>query len=110
VLSGLFNPRLPKSHIDLVTLALLGSQIAAFAFLPLSVSRYFFLVLFAFYRLAYNVGLGYVLRRQSEDRWIVRLVKRQGWMDAERRPRVEKWCRSQLTAKMGKNYDFDVRH
>jgi phosphatidylethanolamine N-methyltransferase len=108
VLSGLFDPRLPKSDIDLVTLALLGSQIALFVLLPLSVSRYVFLVLFAFYRLAYNIGLGYVLRRQSEERWIIKLVRKHGLMDPERRPRVERWCRKQLTAKMGKHYNFHV--
>lgn len=108
MLSSLFDPRLPKSHIDILTLSLLALQVVLFVSLPLSVSRYFFMVYFAMWRLAYNAGLGYVLRQQSETKWIVRTVVRQGWMDEERRPKVYKWITSELSAKMGKDYDFKV--
>lgn len=77
--------------------------------LPLQVSRYFFLVYFAVWRLAYNCGLGYVLRKQSETKWIVKTVVKRGWMDSQRRPAVQKWIASELKAKMGKDYDFHVR-
>ena len=72
MLSSLFDPRLPKSHIDILTLSLLALQVVLFVSLPLNVSRYFFMVYFAMWRLAYNAGLGYVLRQQSETKWIVR--------------------------------------
>ena len=108
MLSSLFDPRLPKSHIDILTLALLGIQVVLFAFLPLNVSRYFFLVYFAGWRLAYNVGLGYVLRRQSEERWIVETVIRKGWMDGEKRPQVKGWIQQELRRKRGQDYAFEV--
>lgn len=54
VLAGLFDPRLPKSSLDLVTLATLGSQVLLWLYLPLDVSKYLFMALFAFWRLAYK--------------------------------------------------------
>ncbi|SDA05367.1 BZ3501_MvSof-1269-A2-R1_Chr12-1g03351 [Microbotryum saponariae] len=108
MLSSLFDPRLPKSHIDLLTLFLLAAQVVLFLSLPLARSRYFFLGYFALWRLAYDCGLGVVLKRQSEHRWIVRTVVRQGWMDPSRRPRVHRWVTSELKAKMGADYAFDA--
>lgn len=109
MLSSLFDPRLPKSHVDILTLALLALQVVLFALLPLHVSRYFFLVYFAVWRLAYNAGLGYVLRKQSEQKWIVRTVIKRGWMDESRQPGVRHWIERELSAKMGKDYDFKAR-
>lgn len=61
------------------------------------------------WRLAYNAGLGYVLKRQSETRWIVRTVKRNGWFDEKRQPKIAQWAKNELKKKMGKDYDFTVR-
>ncbi|KAM0745695.1 hypothetical protein T439DRAFT_307542 [Meredithblackwellia eburnea MCA 4105] len=108
MLSSLFDPRLPKSHVDVLTLSLLGLQVVLFLVLPLSISRYFFMLYFAIWRLAYNAGLGYVLRRQSEQRWIVKTVMREGWMDPNKRPKVYQWIRNELGKKMGKDYDFEA--
>lgn len=108
VLTALFHPAYPKSHIDLVNLFLLGSQIALFLALPLSISRPFFLFYFAFWRAAYDVGLGWVLTKQSKKKWMVKEVQRRGWLDAERRPEVRSWIGKQLAGKMGKDYSFDV--
>lgn len=95
-------------HIDILTLALLALQVILFCTLPLQVSRYFFLAYFAGWRLAYNCGLGYVLKQQSEHKWIVRTVIKHGWMDAEKRPQVYQWIASELKAKMGNDYAFEV--
>ncbi|GJN93924.1 hypothetical protein Rhopal_006983-T1 [Rhodotorula paludigena] len=107
MLSSLFDPRLPKSNIDLLTLFLLGSQLVLFVVLSRPVARVFFGFYFAFWRLAYDAGLGYVLRRQSEHRWIVKTVQREGWFDLKRRPAAAKWVRSELKKKMGRDYDFE---
>ncbi|KAI5475724.1 phosphatidylethanolamine N-methyltransferase [Pseudohyphozyma bogoriensis] len=108
VLSSLFDPRLPKSHIDLLTLGLLAAQLVLFLVLPTAAARPVFLVSFAAWRLAYNAGLGVVLRKQSEHRWIVRTVVKHGWMDSARAPTVSNWIKAELQAKMGKDYDFNV--
>jgi hypothetical protein len=108
VLTALFHPSYPKSHIDLINLFLLGSQLVLFALLPRSVSRPFFLLYFAFWRAAYDAGLGWVLTQQSKRRWIVREVQRRGWLDGNKRPKTRAWIREQLAGKMGKDYSFDV--
>ncbi|KAI0750354.1 phosphatidylethanolamine N-methyltransferase [Irpex lacteus] len=103
----LFDPRYPKSHIDLLNLGLLGLQVVLFLTLPRSVSRIFFFFYFAFWRAAYDAGLGWVLTKQSKKKWIVKEVQKLGWLDETRRPAVRDWIRKQLAGKMGKDYSFD---
>lgn len=96
-------------NIDLLTLFLLGLQLVLFVSLSRPTARIFFGFYFAMWRLAYNAGLGYVLKRQSETRWIVRTVKRNGWFDDKRQPKIAQWAKNELQKKMGKDYDFTVR-
>ncbi|CCM05928.1 uncharacterized protein FIBRA_08166 [Fibroporia radiculosa] len=107
VLTALFHPAYPKSHLDLLNLGLLGLQLVLFAVLPRSIAKVFFLVYFAFWRAAYDLGLGWVLTKQSKRKWIVREVQRLGWLDENRQPAVRDWIREQLAGKMGKDYSFD---
>ncbi|KAG7443218.1 uncharacterized protein BT62DRAFT_935178 [Guyanagaster necrorhizus] len=107
VLTALFHPAYPKSHLDILNLALLGFQLVLFFVLPRGVARVFFLVYFAFWRAAYDAGLGWVLTKQSKKKWMVKEVQRFGWLDENRCPRVRNWIRAQLVGKMGKDYSFD---
>lgn len=54
MLTGLFDPRLPKSSLDLVTLSLLGTQLLLWLWLPRHISKVFFMVSFAVWRLSYK--------------------------------------------------------
>lgn len=107
VLTALFHPKYQKSHFDIVNLALLGFQLVLFFTLPRNVAVVFFGFYLAFWRLAYDAGLGWVLTKQSKTRWMVRQVKKRGWLDPERLPAVRDWIRDQLVGKMGKDYSFD---
>ncbi|KAF8064345.1 phosphatidylethanolamine N-methyltransferase [Lyophyllum atratum] len=107
VLTTLFHPGYPKSHLDLLNLGLLGLQLVIFFLLPRHAAQVFFFFYFAFWRGAYDAGLGWVLTKQSKKKWIVREVHRLGWLDADRRPAVRNWIRDQLRGKMGKDYSFD---
>ncbi|KAG6833408.1 phosphatidylethanolamine N-methyltransferase [Tephrocybe sp. NHM501043] len=107
VLTTLFHPGYPKSHLDLLNLGLLSLQLVIFFLLPRHPSQIFFFFYFAFWRGAYDAGLGWVLTKQSKKKWIVREVQRRGWLDADRQPAVRNWIRDQLQGKMGKDYDFD---
>ncbi|KIY68946.1 phosphatidylethanolamine N-methyltransferase [Cylindrobasidium torrendii FP15055 ss-10] len=107
VLTALFNPAYPKSHLDFVNLSLLALQVTLFALLPTSVARVFFLCYFVFWRAAYDVGLAVLLTKQSKKRWMVKEITRRGWLDGERRPEMRQWIRNQLVGKMGKDYEFD---
>lgn len=107
VISSLFHPSYPKTHIDIVTLTILGLHILGFILLPNKISKNLFLILFIFWRLSYNVGLGYLLNLQSKKKFIVNLVNRYGLMDENKRPKVRAWIESQVITKMGKEYKFD---
>lgn len=109
VLSGLFDPRITKSSFDKLILLSFTLQLGLWATLPLSVSRWLFLAYFAFWRLSYDVGLGCILTKQSETRWIVRWVEKHGWMDKSRHPKLQAWIQSQLECRMGKDYKYEVR-
>ena len=109
VVTALFHPSYPKSHIDIVNLGLLALQLILFYTLPRTPRKIFFFLYFAFWRAAYDAGLGYVLTKQSKRKWIVRTVHKLGWLDENRRPEVRAWIRRQLVGKMGKDYSFDVR-
>ena len=108
VLTTLFHPGYQKSHLDLLNLALLGFQILLFLTLSRKASQIFFFFYFAFWRAAYDAGLGWVLTKQSKKKWIVREIQRLGWLDEKRKPAVRNWIRKQLVDKMGKDYTFDV--
>jgi phosphatidylethanolamine N-methyltransferase len=109
VITALFHPYYPKSHIDILNLGLLAFQLFLFYSLPSTPRKLFFFLYFTFWRAAYDAGLGYFLTKQSKRRWIVRAVHKLGWLDQERRPLVRAWIRKQLVGKMGKDYSFDVR-
>ncbi|TFK71226.1 hypothetical protein BDN72DRAFT_476146 [Pluteus cervinus] len=107
VLTALFHPSYPKSHLDMFNLALLGLQLVLYATLPRWVCQIFFLFYFAFWRGAYDAGLGWVLTKQSKKKWIVKEIQKLGWLDAERNPAMREWIKNQLAGKMGKDYSFD---
>jgi hypothetical protein len=108
VITALFHPSYPKSHIDILNLGLLVFQVILFYTLPCTPRKIVFFLYFAFWRAAYDAGLGHVLTKQSKCRWIVRTVQNLGWLDEKRRPEVRAWIRRQLVGKMGKDYSFDV--
>lgn len=108
VLTALFHPKYPKSHLDILNLGLLGLQLVLFAYLSNHAATIFFLIYFAFWRAAYDLGLGWVLTKQSKKKWIVREVQRLGWLDESREPGIRAWIKKQLAGKMGKDYSFDV--
>ncbi len=109
VLTTLFHPGYPKSHLDLLNLGLLGLQLVLYFSLSRTAAQIFFFLYFAFWRAAYDAGLGWVLTKQSKRKWIVREVQRLGWLDEKRRPAVRSWIKRQLAGKMGSDYSFDVR-
>jgi phosphatidylethanolamine N-methyltransferase len=102
------NPNYPKSDFDILNLGLLGLQLVLYLLFSRPTAQIFFLFYFAFWRTAYDAGLGWVLTKQSKKKWIVKEVQRLGWLDETRRPAVRDWIRKQLVGKMGNDYSFDV--
>ncbi|KAF8339261.1 phosphatidylethanolamine N-methyltransferase [Amanita rubescens] len=71
VLTTLFHPGYPKSHLDMLNLGSLALQILLFLSLPRNSARVLFFFYFTFWRAAYDAGLGYVLTKQSKKKWIM---------------------------------------
>jgi phosphatidylethanolamine N-methyltransferase len=72
-----------------------------------------FLLYFAFWRGAYDFGFAWLLRKQSEKRWIVRQLKSRGWLDINSESGGQegrewaKWWKRELEMKMGEGYKWE---
>lgn len=109
MLSSIFDPRQPKTPLDFITIASLAFQLIVYFALPRgNLARTFFFLYFAFWRAAYDAGLGHLLKMQSERNWITKTVKQKGWFDQKRNPQSYKWVRSHLETKMEKDYNFEA--
>ena len=106
MVKSVFHPQHPKTLLDLVLLGLLLFQVFLYCILTREQAQIFFLVYFAIWRITYNGGLGYILTKQSQTRWIVRFVERRGWLDAKKAPRMHAWIHSFYKTKLGAAYDM----
>ena len=102
----LHEPNRPSSHSSFSFAPAAGRSLL-FAYLPIKQSRIVFVILFAIFRAAYNVGLGWILRKQSTKRFIVREIVNRGWLDAAKQPQIARWCKRELEGKMGDSYVFE---
>ncbi|KAI8071672.1 phospholipid methyltransferase-domain-containing protein [Gongronella butleri] len=101
MVTSLFNPFAPKSVFDLCTLWCMFCQVVLWLVLPRAIGRWVLLLCFVFWRLAYNVGLGLVLKHQSDAHGLVSAYQ-------QRQVRKRPWIKRQLSLKMGNDYDFDT--
>lgn len=72
-----------------------------------------FLVYFAFWRAAYDFGFAWILRKQSESKYIVRRLRELGWLDVNSESGGEdgqawaRWWKRELEMKMGEGYTWE---
>ncbi|KAI8325620.1 hypothetical protein GQ54DRAFT_308328 [Martensiomyces pterosporus] len=107
MLQSLFNPFTPKTTFDLVTLLILSTHLLVFTLFSLETKRLILVFSFAFWRLCYNGGLGWILNWQSSRHGLVAMFKRNGWLDQTRGGKIYAWLKSELEAKMGSDYSFE---
>ncbi|KAI8645821.1 phospholipid methyltransferase-domain-containing protein [Parasitella parasitica] len=106
MVATLLNPKQKKGVFDWVTLGIMALEIGLFFVLPVWAKRILFLFIFFVWRLAYNAGLGVLLKYQSDSRGLVRLARHYQIFDREANPRIYHWLQHQLSIKMGDDYDF----
>ncbi|KAI8098099.1 phospholipid methyltransferase-domain-containing protein [Gilbertella persicaria] len=100
MLQSLLDPKESKTFFDLLILSILSIKLALLFILPTTWSKHVFLVLFLFWRLAYNLGLGLLLKYQSEKHGLVKWFKHYK-LDQN------SWIQHQLSLKMNPdNYSF----
>ncbi|KAI9271746.1 phospholipid methyltransferase-domain-containing protein [Phascolomyces articulosus] len=106
MVTALLNPKEKKSFFDLVTLGTMAVEIGLFFALPTWLKQVLFIFIFFFWRLGYNAGLGALLKYQSDSRGLVRLAQKYKIFDQEANPKAYRWLKTQLSMKMGDDYDF----
>ncbi|KAI0192474.1 phosphatidylethanolamine N-methyltransferase [Astrocystis sublimbata] len=67
----MLDPRQPKNVSDIAVLAVLALHILALYALPSPLSQYVFATVYLFWRASYNLGIGILLRWQSNDHTLV---------------------------------------
>lgn len=108
MLTTVFDTKAKKSTFDIFTFTVIGCQVILFFVLPASTSRWLFLLLFFFWRFAYNVGLGIILKYQSDKRGVVLWIKRNKFFDKEKNKKLYLFLKKELSTKMGSDYNFEV--
>jgi phosphatidylethanolamine N-methyltransferase len=120
---ALFDPRQTHNVFDWLTLALIFGQFALFAYLfskgtsqtigTIKSYRTLFLVAFLFWRLGYNVGLGWLLKIQSDHGGVVQWLRNHRFLDYDKKDGVKhggrmQWCFNVIKAKMASDYAPEV--
>ncbi|KAI9471424.1 phospholipid methyltransferase-domain-containing protein [Zychaea mexicana] len=106
MVTALLNPKEKKSFFDLLTLGTMAVEIALLFLLPTWAKQTLFIFIFFFWRLAYNAGLGALLKYQSDSRGLVRMAQKYQIFDQDANPKAYRWLKTQLSMKMGDDYDF----
>jgi phosphatidylethanolamine N-methyltransferase len=112
MVSQLLDPRQPKNLSDLVVLVILALHILVAYLLPANLKRPVFALIFISWRASYNVGIGYLLRIQSNHRRLVTWARRwKLFVDPKTgknpRPWLYKTLKRELEAKIPEDYKFE---
>jgi phosphatidylethanolamine N-methyltransferase len=111
MVSQLLSPTQPKNKSDLIVLCIMALHILAYTFLPSSLRIPLFAATFLFWRASYNVGIGYLLRVQSDHSRMVTWAKRSGLFEKPVEGKSAPWLRriikAELEAKIPVDYSFD---
>lgn len=105
MVSNLLDPRVKKSISDIAIVSVLLSYVGMWFVLPQKFRVPVFLLMFTFWRAAYNAGIGYLLSKQSKERALVQWAKQYKIFE-----KSDSWVhmlvKKDLTGKLGPDYDF----
>lgn len=103
----LFDPRVKKSVTDVVIVSVLLFYVSLYFALPQSWRIPVYCALFAFWRLAYNGGIGIILDKQSKKKKLTQLASKYKVFDKVNEMHLwHQLLRHDLSSKLGKDYDF----
>eukprot|EP00835_Amoeboradix_gromovi_P001581 NODE_75_length_23373_cov_0.434261.p2 type:complete len:518 gc:universal NODE_75_length_23373_cov_0.434261:12403-13956(+) len=103
MISSVFRPK-EVNAFDLVTLSLLILQISGYC---IGLPKWCYISIFIFWRLFYNAGLGYILKMQSDHKWLFLLAKKYEIFDLGKPNKIQKFFKTQLVKKMGADYKYE---
>ncbi|KAH0547763.1 phosphatidylethanolamine N-methyltransferase [Glutinoglossum americanum] len=112
MVSQLLSPTQPKNLSDIVVLAILALLILTLYILPSSMRIPTFAVIFLFWRGCYNIGIGYLLRIQSQDRLLVKWAEKSKLFEdpalgKNPHPQLYQVIKRELETKIPKDYSFE---
>lgn len=112
MVSQLLDPREPKNLADLVVIAILALHILVLILLPSYLRRPIFAGVFLFWRGCYNVGIGYLLRIQSNHKRLVTWARKTNIFEnpstgKNPRPWLYNLIKRELETKIPYNYKFE---
>ncbi|KAK2066967.1 hypothetical protein P8C59_000742 [Phyllachora maydis] len=112
MVSQLLDPRQRKNASDMIVLAILGLHILAAWLLPGDWKHSVFATVFLFWRASYNIGIGYLLKVQSDRKQLVAWASRWKLFEtpaSEKKPRpwLSRVLKSELEAKIEADYKFE---
>lgn len=101
----LFDPRIKKSFTDFVIVLVLSFYVSLYFVLPKSFRIPVYCVLFAFWRLMYNGGIGWLLDQQSKSKRLTKFAeKHQLFKKSDKL--WHKILKHDLSSKLDGDYDF----
>ncbi|KAI1436096.1 phosphatidylethanolamine N-methyltransferase [Xylaria sp. CBS 124048] len=108
----MLDPRKPKNVGDIIVLAVLAVHILALYELPSAQRKYVFAVACLFWRAAYNLGIGILLRWQSNDNTLVAWARKWQLFESPRtgknpRPWLYNWLKRETETEIYSEFDFD---
>ena len=111
MVSQLLSPSQPKNISDLVVLATLGILIIGCYLAPSNVRIPLYAIIFLFWRVCYNVGIGYLLHIQSKHRRLVAWAKNSKIFinpdtGLNPHPRLYQILRQEMETKIPQEYQF----
>lgn len=107
VLVTLFTSKEPYSAFETIVMGIVLFQIVLFFFAP--VPPFVFLLLFVFWRIAYNGLLGILLRKQSTTNFVVNWCQKHGFdSNCKTRTSFTNYLIDQIKIKMGSRYDYEA--
>ncbi|EPY53592.1 phosphatidylethanolamine N-methyltransferase Cho2 [Schizosaccharomyces cryophilus OY26] len=101
------DPRVPKTPWDWVVIGSILSQVALYLFTRGNTRRVLLMACFFFWRMSYDIGIGFLLHSQSNDRKVVEWVNKLGFLDKKKNPKLYEMTKHQLVSKMDPSYNFE---
>ncbi|KAB2574613.1 Phosphatidylethanolamine N-methyltransferase [Lasiodiplodia theobromae] len=113
MVSQLLSPTQPKNLSDLIILAVLAAHLLALWLLPSALRIPFFAVVFLFWRAGYNVGIGWLLKEQSEHLRLINWARKTHIFEdpsagKNRHPQLYALLKREMETKIPDDYKFET--
>lgn len=112
MVSQLFDPTQPKNASDFAIVGVLGAMCLLFYLLPQKWRIPVFAIIFSFWRMCYNAGIGWLLHNQSHHKRLIAWAKKSKIFENpasgnQPHPTMWKFLKREMEAKIPADYKFE---